>query len=93
LSALLDDIQIHDLPENLQKVAEVIGISNIKALIVKLPGIKVYIPKSISSSYNSKYINEHFTGDNYEAIADHLGLTIRSVRRAIKSRPALNPVI
>lgn len=86
MTALLDKLTIEDLPESLREVARAIGISNVKTLIVKCPGLVVYIPKTLNASYNHKYINENFTGDNHQELADHLGITPRSVYRLVFSK-------
>ncbi len=88
MTALLDKLEIKDLPEGLQEIARAIGISNVKTLMVKCPGSTIYIPKTLNSSYHHKYINEHFTGDNYAALASHLGITVRSVYRLLGTKKA-----
>jgi len=75
---------VSDFPNHLQTVVEAIGIAAVKTLIVKCPGQTIYIPKTINSSYNARYIKENFNGENYKEIADHLGITERSVYRCLK---------
>lgn len=84
MTALLDKIELNDLPEHLKPIANAIGIGAVKALIVKCPGQTIYIPKSLTASYNKKYVNDNFSGDNYESLAKHLGITKRSVYRILK---------
>jgi len=84
MNSLLDKIEVSDLPEHLQPMAEAIGLSAVKALIVKCSGSTFYIPKAIKSSYNAKYIKDNFRGDNYQELSDHLGITVRSVYRSLK---------
>ena len=79
-------MEISDLPESLQPIAEAIGISAIKTLVVKCPGAVIYIPKSLNSSYNANYIKENFNGENYQELSDHLGITVRSVYRTLKQQ-------
>ena len=57
MTAILDKMELNDLPSSLQKVAEVIGINATKELIVKLSGETVYFPKTLNSSYHKKYIS------------------------------------
>jgi len=77
-------MEINDLPESLRPIAKALGIAAVKTLIVKCPGKTFYIPKSLNSSYNHNYIKENFTGDNYADLAEHLGITTRSVYRCLK---------
>jgi len=84
VNAILDPIEIEDLPgEGLRQIARIIGIDKVKELIVKCPGQKVYIPKSVRTITNKRYAADNFTGNNYQDIADHLGITARSVRRLL----------
>lgn len=83
MNAILDKITLDDLPPNLKQIADVVGISVIKELIVKCPGVQVYIPNSIRTFVNKKYVRDNFTGANYGEISDHLGITVRSVRRLL----------
>ncbi len=86
MNAILDRIEVKDLPSQaLKDVAEVIGISKLKELIVRCPGAKIYIPKSIRTISNKKYAYENFNGENYQEIAVHLGITKRSVYRILKA--------
>lgn len=81
MTALLDNFGIEDLPnEKLREVARTIGMSNFKALMIRCPGM-VYIPKTLNSFYHKKYIKENFKGDNYKEVAEHLGVTERTVYR------------
>lgn len=85
MNAILDKMEIGDVPAGpLREVATVIGISKFKELIIKCPGVKIYIPKSVRTISNLKYCRDHFTGDNHRQIADHLGITKRSVYRLLK---------
>ena len=82
MNAILDKVNVSDLPSaELKEVAQVIGISKLKELIIKCPGMKLYIPKSIKIVSNKRYVDEHFNGGNYKEIAEHLGITVRSVYR------------
>lgn len=86
MNAILDDIKVEDLPSKaLQEVADVIGISMLKELIVKCPGTKLYIPKSVKTITNRKYCQDNFTGDNHAELAKHLDITKRSVYRLLKN--------
>jgi len=85
MNAILDPLEIEDLPtQTLRDVAGVIGIGLLKELIVKCPGAKIYIPKSVKWVSNLKYVRENFNGGNHKAIAEHLGITPRSVYRLLK---------
>jgi len=85
MRSILDKIEIDDLPnQSLKDLSKVIGISKLKELIVKIPGAKIYIPNSVKSISNKKYATEHFNGENHQEIADHLGITKRSVYRLLK---------
>jgi len=76
------NLNIDDLPtEGLKEAAKAIGLPAVKTLMVKCPGAKLYIPKTLNSSYNKKFVKDHFTGDNHEWIADRLGVTVRTIYR------------
>jgi len=81
MKALLDNFEIDDLPnEKLREMVRIIGMSNFKALMIRCPG-NVYIPKTLNAIYHKKYVKENFKGDNYKEVANHLGITERTVYR------------
>jgi len=85
MKSILDRIEICNLPnDNLKALSMIIGINKFKELIVKIPGAKIYIPKSVKSISNKSYAIENFNGNNHQGIADHLGISKRSVYRLLK---------
>lgn len=84
MSDLLN-IEIDDLPTPaLRDAARAIGLPAVKTLMVKCAGEKIYIPKTLNSSYNKKFVKENFTGDNYHELAERLGVTVRTIYRLAK---------
>ena len=77
----LDRVQLSDLDEEQQQVAELIGLDNYKRLVTVFGGLSIYI-------------REEFDGYNFKELAGRYGLTevrIRSIvsdkMREFRARP------
>lgn len=89
MKAILSKLEINDLPDNgLREIARIVGVNVIKELIIKCPGLSVYIPKTFHKIYTRKYINKHFNGSNHSELADDLGVSTRTVFRHL-NKPAI----
>lgn len=87
MKALLHKMKIEDLPNRgLRDLAEQIGISKVKELIIKFGGRVVYIPKRFDKTFNRRYIEKHWTGKNVPALAKDLGITERTVYRHLNAK-------
>ena len=86
----LDRVQMSDLDEEQQQVAELIGLDNYKRLVSVFGGLSIYIPKMA----RDEQIREEFDGYNFKELAGRYGLTevrIRSIvsdkMREFRARP------
>ena len=87
----LDRVQMSDLDEEQQQVAELIGLDNYKRLVSVFGGLSIYIPKADACD---EQIREEFDGYNFKELAGRYGLTevrIRSIvsdkMREFRARP------
>ena len=87
----LDRVQMSDLDEEQQQVAELIGLDNYKRLGSVFGGLSIYIPKADAWE---RMAREEFDGYNFKELAGRYGLTevrIRSIvsdkMREFRARP------
>ena len=92
----VDKIQLDDLNDEQQQVAELIGLENFKRLISVFGGVNLYIPKAdkLERMDRNDRIREEFNGYNFRELAQKYGLTEVSIRsivsdkvREIRARP------
>jgi len=92
----LDRVQMSDLDEEQQQVAELIGLDNYKRLGSVFGGLSIYIPKADAweRMARDEQIREEFDGYNFKELAGRYGLTevrIRSIvsdkMREFRARP------
>lgn len=92
----LDRVQMSDLDEEQQQVAELIGLDNYKRLVSVFGGLSIYIPKADAweRMARDEQIREEFDGYNFKELARRYGLTevrIRSIvsdkMREVRTRP------
>ena len=92
----LDRVQMSDLDEEQQQVAEVIGLDNYKRLVNVFGGLSIYIPKADAweRMARDEQIRAEFDGYNFKELAGRYGLTevrIRSIvsdkMREVRARP------
>lgn len=78
-------LEIQDLPEHFQIVAEACGIETARILIKELGGISLNIPK-ISSlrSLVERYLVENIAKEPIKKIARDLGMNERAIARILK---------
>ena len=87
----LDRVQMSDLDEEQQQVAELIGLDNYKRLVSVFGGLSIYIPKADAWE---RMARDEFDGYNFKELAGRYGLTevrIRSIvsdkMREFRARP------
>lgn len=80
--SVLDSLQIEDLNEEWQQIADAVGIDNVRKLFREFPGAYVYFPKldDLERSSRNQRIREEFNGYNFRVLAKKYSLTERSVR-------------
>jgi len=82
---LIEKFTKEDLPnKGLQELSDVIGINQVKAMLVKLPGVTIHVPKSLYKKSDLEYIKEHID-DAPEDIAEKTGCSLRTVYRKIEA--------
>ena len=87
MKAILAKMTIDDLPNgNLRELARQIGISKVKELMIKCPGMVLYIPKCFSTRYYRRYIELHWEGNNAEQLARDLGVTTMTIYRHLNAK-------
>ena len=74
-----------DLPtDKLKELADVIGVNQVKAMLLKLPGYEIYVPKSfLYKKSDMNYIRQNPNKKPVE-IAEQLGCSLRTAYRKKK---------
>lgn len=87
MKAILSKMEIEDLPNaGLRDLAELIGVSKVKELMIKFRGRILYIPKTFNKKYCRRYIERNWDGSNVKQLAQDLGITERTVYRHLDSK-------
>jgi Mor family transcriptional regulator len=85
------ELELKDLPEVYQMIAEAIGVSNTIKLSELLGGTGYYFPKldKLLMMKRDELIREQFDGTNHKALALKFGLTEVTIRQKVngKDRP------
>lgn len=83
MKKLLEKFTREDLPnDGLRELSDVIGINEVKAVMVKLPGVTIHVPKTIYRESDMNYLKTH-KDDNPETLADVLGCSQRTIYRKL----------
>lgn len=86
LEDLIKDIQIEDLPDSVQKIAQVIGAYNTVRLACVIGGTTLYFPKKDSllmEARDRRIKSEYRNGTSYRDLALRYNLAETHVRRII----------
>ncbi len=86
MDALIAGLAAKDLPnEDLQYLADVIGLDNVKKILGACAGMSFYVPLKFSTKFHKQYILEHYDKDlnNVRSIAKTLRITQRAVWRLL----------
>jgi len=85
MKSILSKFKREDLPnESLRLLSDVIGINQVKALMVRMPGCTIHIPKSFYKQSDLNFIRKNKTTPVKE-IARELGCSERTVYRKLKT--------
>lgn len=78
----LEKLQLEDLDQEQQEVAEVIGLENYKQLMARYGGTSIYIPKTDRRERRDRneQIRSAFNGYNFRELAQKFGLTEVTIR-------------
>lgn len=81
LEELKEMMEIKDLPESMQPVAELIGIDNLMKLSNYAGGYEIYIPveEALVRNVRNKRILDEYTGYNGKELALKYGITERMI--------------
>jgi transcriptional regulator of acetoin/glycerol metabolism len=84
MKSVLDKFKREDLPnDGLKELSDVIGINSVKAVMVKMPGVTVHVPKSIYKQSDMNYIRNN-RDKSVSEMARELGCSHRTVYRKLK---------
>lgn len=78
-------IQFEDVPEELQDIAQELGLEAFLKLVSLCGGQDLYIPKreSLERGPRDRAIRARFDGGNYRALAAQYRLSVRQIRKII----------
>lgn len=87
----IQTIRYQDLPEEMQNLADVIGIEMLHKLLEYFGGVRMYVPTPESfTEVVRRYIVDNYTVENGRSnirdLARETGLTQETVRRLYRSR-------
>lgn len=82
----IDQYNYDDLSEELQTVADTIGLDNCKKLMKKFRGCKITFPIKPLKKYAKRYILNTYNFENRNQIQRHLQIGTTSFYDTIKSR-------
>lgn len=82
------ELQLADLPEDYQLVAEAIGIENMVLLAEKFPSVHLYFkrPDKLFLPAKIRYIRQHFNGRNHRRLALDTGLSERFIYSVLERK-------
>ncbi|MEG2286211.1 MAG: Mor transcription activator family protein [Eubacterium sp.] len=82
---LMDKLDIEDLTEEQQQLAELIGLENYKQLVHVFGGNSVYIYKesTLIKELRDKEIKAAFNGTNFMALAHKYNLSVKQIRNVL----------
>lgn len=82
------EIPIDNLSDELQTVAEAIGMDTMLQLIKLLGGMRIYFPKyeTILRTTRDNHIRKVFTGSNHRELAKKFNLSESQIRSIIQTR-------
>lgn len=87
---ILELLRAEDLTEDMQRLAEVVGLDHVKKIIAEFDGERLDIPgKRTIGRLRERYIRTHYRvdpggGDNRRTIAKEIEVSIRCVERTIQ---------
>ncbi len=83
----LEYLQIDQLPERYQEVANVIGAEAMVKLAEAFPGVPIYLKKADRILYPAKraYVLDKFTGANHRRLALDTGLPLPTIYEILKA--------
>ncbi len=84
-ASFIDAVQLCDIPEEYQDIAEALGLKTFLRLSQLCGGQDLYIPKleSLERGPRDRDIRARFNGGNYRALAAQFRLSERQVRKII----------
>ncbi len=82
------DVTMDDFPEEIQALAEVVGMERLFKILDLFEGDTIYFPrkKRLLIETRNRLIREQFDGRNYRELARKNKMTVRQVRNICKGR-------
>lgn len=82
---MLDKIELSDVPESYQDLAEAIGIDGFRKLVKFAGGTSVYVPveSCVIREYRNKILKKSFKGD-YKGLAKTYRISEGHLRRILR---------
>jgi Mor family transcriptional regulator len=81
LTDFIRTLPLESYPGMMARVAELCGIDDAIALMLRMPGLDIYVPSCGKKAIQIAYVKEHYNGKNSMSIAVHLGMNINDVKR------------
>lgn len=80
IKVCVENIKIDDLPsEELQIIAQDLGVEAIVKLAINFSGVYIYIPKELKKKLKKIYVLRTFDGTNARALARKLDISERTI--------------
>lgn len=84
LHSAADQSQFSGIPEgDMRLIAYELGPDIARKMMLKLGGLKLYIPKS--TAYRKWHVETYFTGNNHNDLALELGVTTSTINNYVKA--------
>jgi len=80
------DVEIQDLPEQFQQIAEVIGFHSTKKLMVEMAGTTIKFPVHYPPAIIKRFIHTNYNGKNVMELAARLGMTRQTIFKYLNSK-------
>lgn len=88
MKSILSEYVRDDLPnESLKLLSDVIGINQIKVIMLKLPGVTIHVPKTLYRQSDNNYLSKHMDLPVKE-LSLNMGCSERTTYRKIKELKA-----
>ncbi len=83
MKSFLEEWERGDIPnEGLKSISDVIGINNVKSILVKFPGMTFHVPKKYYSQLDDSFLKKN-KGEKATWLADKLGYSVRTIYRKL----------
>lgn len=79
-------VQIEDLPEDLQAMAEIVGLDVMFKILILFGGETLYFLQmdTVMRHGRNREINKRFDGSNHRELSKKFGISIRHIRKIVQ---------